>query len=99
MAIIPAELKLYKSRYIQNTVTNGGRMSGLEIPQNVKNGIFPDVSQLERDRGAIIWRKVLYKVANVDNMVLQDTKLWLDIMLCTTFYQLCCGETYVVVNM
>ena len=62
MAIIPAELKLYKSRYVQNTVTNGGRMSGLEIPQNVKNSIFPDVSQIERDNGAVIWRKVFYKV-------------------------------------
>ena len=78
MAIIPAELKLYKSRYIQNTVTNGGRMSGLEIPQNVKNGIFPDVSQLQRDSGAVIWRKVFYKVANVDNMALQDAKIWID---------------------
>ena len=80
MAIIPLELKLYKSRYVQNTVTNGGRMSGLEIPQNVKNGIFPDVSQMERDQGAVIWRKVFYKVANVDNMALQDAKLWIDIL-------------------
>ena len=80
MAIIPAELKLYKSRYVNNTATNGGRMSGLEIPQNVKNGIFPDVSQLQRDQGAVIWRKVFYKVANVDSMVLQDAKIFIDII-------------------
>ena len=80
MAIIPEELKLYKSRYVQNTVTNGGRMSGLEIPQNVKNGIFPDVSQTQRNQGAVIWRKVFYKVANVDNMALQDARIWLDII-------------------
>ena len=80
MAIIPQELKLYKSRYVQNTATNGGRMSGLEIPQNVKNGIFPDVSQIQRDSGAVIWRKVFYKIGNVDNMALQDAKLWIDII-------------------
>ena len=80
MAIIPSELKLYKSRYVNNAATNGGRISGLEIPQNVKNGIFPDVSQMERDQGAVIWRKVFYKIANVDNMALQDAKLWTDIV-------------------
>ena len=80
MAIIPQELKLYKSRYVNNTVTNGGRMSGIEIPQNVKNGIFPDVSQMERDQGAVIWRKVFYKIANVDNMALQDAKVFIDIV-------------------
>ncbi len=58
MVIYPAELQLYKSRYVQNTVTNGGRISGLEIPQNVKNDIFPDVSPMERDNRAVIWRKI-----------------------------------------
>lgn len=80
MAIIPSELKLYKSRYVQNTVTNGGRMSGLEIPQNVKNGIFPDISQMQRESGAVIWRKVFYKVANIDNMALQGARIWIDIV-------------------
>ena len=45
-------------------------MSGLEIPQNVKNGIFPDGNQMQRDSGTVIWGTVFYKVANVDNMAL-----------------------------
>ena len=70
MTIIPVELELYKSRHVQNTTTNGSRMSGLEIPQNVKNGIFPDICQMQR----VMWSATLNATLGIRKMSSTDDK-------------------------
>jgi hypothetical protein len=70
MAIISAEILKYKAAVHDNTTANGGRMSAVEIASNVKNNVFPDVSEIDRTAGITQYRKVFHKVANADNDVL-----------------------------
>jgi len=77
MPILTSELKLYKSEIISNTATNGGRMSANEVPDNIKNNIFPDVTEAQRVAGLTDYRKVFYKVADTENGTLNNARAWL----------------------
>lgn len=68
--ILSAEILKYKSAVHDNTTANGGRLSAVEVASNVKNNVFPDVSESERTAGLTQYRKVFHKVANADNDVL-----------------------------
>ena len=64
MTILTSELKYYKSKSVSDLVTNGGRMSASQIITNIKNNIFPDVSELNREAGLVQYRKLFCKNAN-----------------------------------
>ncbi|MBF0422633.1 MAG: hypothetical protein HQL73_06545 [Magnetococcales bacterium] len=78
MAIQSSELKYYKPASVNDTGTNGGRMSANEIVSAVKNNIFPDVSQAERANGTSRHRKVFFKVSSADNLALQNARIFLE---------------------
>jgi len=69
MAIQAAEIKCYKAETENDTVNNGGRMSTIEIADNVKNNLFPDVTEAERTAGKVQWRKVFWKICNAINEI------------------------------
>lgn len=78
MAILAAELKLYKSSVINDSATNGGRLSANEITDNVKNNSFPDVTNTQRTAGITRYRKQFYKVANDADTDGTNAKICLD---------------------
>lgn len=64
MAIVPAEIKFYKPETVDDTSSNGGRMSAIALTSGAKNNVWPDVSQSERTAGSTKFRKVFWKVEN-----------------------------------
>jgi hypothetical protein len=77
MAIIGAEIKEYKAAVNVDGSTNGGRMTSNEIISGVRNAVFPNVSQAARTAGVTRWRKIFSKVANDDDLTLENTKIHL----------------------
>lgn len=75
MSIIPAELKWYKSLVVNDGSSNGGVMSANQSISGIKNNIFPDVTQEERDAGISRHRKLFGKVANDDDETLYNARL------------------------
>ena len=55
---------------------NGGRMSSTAIADNVRNALFPDVTQAQRDNGATHWRKAFIHVASSTTIELLDAKVY-----------------------
>lgn len=64
MAIIPSEIKHYKSETVTDTTANGGYMSTVLSTSGVKNNVFPDVTEAERTAGITRYRKVFPKIEN-----------------------------------
>jgi hypothetical protein len=77
MPIQPGELVFMKSETVVDTGTNGGRMSATSIASGVKNNVFPDVTQAQRQTGLTRWRKLFAKVANQDSLALLNARLHL----------------------
>lgn len=66
MSIIAAELKLYRSGTANDLSANGGRMSAVQVQTDVKNNLFPDVTELQRLAGVVQYRKGFWKIAHTD---------------------------------
>jgi hypothetical protein len=58
MSISAAQLVWRKSVEMSNAATNGGLMSAIQAVDGVKNNIWPDVPQSERDAGSNKYRKI-----------------------------------------
>ncbi|MBF0418119.1 MAG: hypothetical protein HQL86_07725 [Magnetococcales bacterium] len=78
MAIQSNEIKWYRSRIINDGPTNGGTMSAQEIPDGVKNNVWPDVPQAERNTGSVKYRKNFIKIANDDDLALIAPRLFIE---------------------
>lgn len=78
MAIQGSEIKWYRSRNVNDGPTNGGTMSALEIPDGVKNNVWPDVPQAERNAGSVKYRKNFIKIANDDDLALIAPRLFIE---------------------
>lgn len=57
---------------------NGGRMAPSLLVSGVKNNLFPDVSQAERNAGAVKWRKAFIHVNSAQDAALLNVRLFLD---------------------
>ncbi|MBF0262456.1 MAG: hypothetical protein HQL97_11570 [Magnetococcales bacterium] len=78
MAIQASEIKWYRSRVVNDGPTNGGTMSALEIQDGVKNNVWPDVPQAERNAGSVKYRKSFIKIANDDDLALTAPRLFIE---------------------
>lgn len=78
MSIQSSEIKWYKSVLVNDTTANGGVMSSDEIVDGVKNNLWPDVPQAERDAGSTKYRKTFIKVANDDDLTLIDPRIFIE---------------------
>lgn len=59
-------------------VQNGGRMAAGSISGGVKNNLFPDLTQAQRQAGAEHFRKLFIHVASAGGEVLLDAKVFLE---------------------
>ncbi|MBF0273590.1 MAG: hypothetical protein HQL98_16220, partial [Magnetococcales bacterium] len=76
MSIEPDQIQFMKSQSVGDSPANGGRMSDVEIPNEVKNNLWPDVPASERLAGSTKYRKVFIKIANPDNLKLADARIF-----------------------
>lgn len=79
MAISASEIKLYRSSIVNNTVTNGGGMSNVEIVTNVLNNLFPNVTQAERTAGITRYRKAFCKLHDSGDETLYNHRSWIKV--------------------
>jgi hypothetical protein len=77
MTILSGELLFVKPELVTDTGANGGRMGVSTVTSGLKNNIFPDVTQTQRESGLIRWRKLFAKVANADSLALLDARIHL----------------------
>lgn len=80
MTIISSELKLYKSTVINDTGTNGARMSSNECVSAVANNVFPNVFTADRAAGLTTHRKTFFKASNDADETLYYPQIWMDIV-------------------
>lgn len=64
MAIVSAELKMYKSTVVSDASGNGARLSSSESVSGAAANLFPKVTPAERTAGSTRYRKAFFKVAN-----------------------------------
>lgn len=77
MAVQASEIKLYGSSVVNDDVTNGNVMGNILIVSGVKNNIFPDVPDSERTSGSTKYRKVFWKVENVNNDSFDNIRVYM----------------------
>jgi hypothetical protein len=78
MAILDSELKVYKSIAVDDTSSNGGRLSSNLVTSGVVQNVFPHALKAERDAGSTKYRKTFIKVANDADETLLSAQVWLD---------------------
>ncbi|MBF0108770.1 MAG: hypothetical protein HQL76_06305 [Magnetococcales bacterium] len=77
MPIENQQIKFMKSQTVSDAAGNGGRMSDLEAANGVKNNVWPDVPASERQNGSTKFRKIFIKVASPDNLMLKETRVFI----------------------
>ncbi|MBF0126639.1 MAG: hypothetical protein HQM02_05445 [Magnetococcales bacterium] len=77
MPIESNQIKFMKSHSVNDTASNGGRMSDVEAANSVKNNLWPDVPASERAAGSIRFRKLFIKIASPDNLILRDARVFI----------------------
>ncbi|MBF0189788.1 MAG: hypothetical protein HQL99_01400 [Magnetococcales bacterium] len=78
MAIQTSDIKWYKSQTVNDGNSNGGPLSANEIPDGVKNNVWPDVPQAERTAGSVKYRKTFIKIANDDDLALLSPRVFIE---------------------
>lgn len=78
MSIAPNEIIWRASAQMNDSASNGGRMTATAIPSAVKNNVWPDVPQSERVAGSTKYRKVFIHVANDDDLALQFPRVFVE---------------------
>lgn len=69
MAIVGSELHYYQSKVVNDTASNGGRISTTLITSGQSNTWWPNVTQAQLTSGATQYRKGFVRVDNANNEV------------------------------
>lgn len=75
MSVQTSEVLLYRSLTVNDTASNGGRLSAVVISDGETNGIWPDVPQSERVAGSTKYRKLFWKFASASNDTAYNVRL------------------------
>lgn len=80
MSVSNEELIFYKSAVINDTSSNGGRVSSNPIVTLVKHNLFPSVTGQQRVDGiAAQYRKLFLNIGNADNLGVYNAKIYVDL--------------------
>lgn len=77
MGVSTNEVKLYRSQTVNDTSSNGGRLSSVEISDGEVNGVWPDIPQSERAAGSTKYRKLFVKFASATDDKAYNVKVGL----------------------
>ena len=69
MAIVSNEIKYYASKVVNDTASNGGRISTTLIPSGESNTWWPNVSEAQLAAGVTQYRKGFVRIDNANNDV------------------------------
>lgn len=78
MSITANEIIFRKSTVNDDTGANGGRMTSVVVTSGVKNNVWPDVPQSERQAGSTKYRKVHIHVANDDDLTFVRPRVFIE---------------------
>jgi len=76
--MIDSDLKFYLPTTVNDTTTNGGRMTATAVTSGVVQNVWPHVPKAERTNGSTKYRKLFAKVADDDDGTLISPQYWLD---------------------
>ena len=79
MAIVRADLKTFRSETFNDTSSNGGRMSAVELSSGVVGNVFPDATEAERTAGSQKFRKLFFKNSETTGLTLFNSRLFLEL--------------------
>jgi len=77
MAITGSELNYYQSKVVNDTASNGGRISTTLITSGTSNTWWPNVTEAQLTSGAIQWRKGFVRVDNAANEIASSLRVGL----------------------
>jgi len=77
MPITSDELKLYRSLYVNDAVTNGGRIGTTQMTSGAMNNLFRNVPSSELLSGIELYRKFFIKNDNAVDIRLENPKIWI----------------------
>lgn len=77
MAITSDQLKFYKSMYVNDALTNGGRKGTTLITDGALNNLFRNIQSSERDAGIVLYRKFFLQNENPNDLALENTKMYI----------------------
>ena len=77
MAVQSTDIKAYRSATLNDTSSNGGRMSSTQEVSGSSNSLWPDVPESERTAGSTKYRKLFHKVEASSNSPLYNTRIGL----------------------
>jgi len=77
MAIVGSELKFYQSKVVNDTNSNGGRISTNLITSGLSNSWWPNFTEAQLASGVTQWRKSLLRIDNANNDVGSNCRIGL----------------------
>lgn len=78
MTILVSELKMQRSISVSDAGSNGGIMGPTEEVSGSPSSLFPNAGASDRAAGAVQYRKLFFKVANIDDLPLLNARIWQD---------------------
>jgi len=93
MSIAASDIKFYKAINNNDTVTNGGRISGTQVVDGSLNNLFPNVSSAERTAGVTRYRKMFLRNENAGDLSMYSGETWIGTRsLADDYFQLKAGD-------
>lgn len=77
MSITANQIKFYKSLYVNDALTNGGRIGESLIADNSMSNLFRNIQSDERISGITLYRKFFIKNDNPNDLGLENPKLYI----------------------
>lgn len=77
MAITSEQIKFYKSIYVNDSLTNGGRVSTNLITDGSLNNLFRNIQSSEREAGIDLYRKFFIKNENPNDLALLNPEIYI----------------------
>lgn len=78
MPVLTSEIKWQRSANFNDSAANGGRLSNSIIADDIRNNIFPNVTQAERAAGLTRYRKIFIKNINAAGEAAQQPKVFVE---------------------
>ena len=78
MPIVSSDLKAYKAAINNDSDANGGTMSAVQSVSGVAGNVLPPVSEAELAAGMNRYRKLFFKVANDDDLPLNNARAYIE---------------------
>ena len=79
MAIVGTELKWYQSKVVNDTTSNGGRISTTVIPSGLSNSWWPNYTEAQLASGVSQWRKSFLRIDNANNDIGYNVRIGLQV--------------------